>query len=85
MVVGMSFNVYSDRFPTELGLLLSLLEPLSCDQSGALCTYRFLDTMTCYCEEFNPTNEMIVDPENENGWIRTTPFSPFTGIWNRDY
>ena len=80
-----SFDVFSGRFPVELGLLLNFLEPLSHDESGALSTYQFLSKMTYYCEEFIPTSEMAVDPENDNGWIRTAPFSPFTGMWNRDY
>ena len=41
--------------------------------------------MNNYCEEFNPTNQMTEDPENDNVWIRTTSISPFTGTWNRDY
>ena len=69
----------------ELSLLLGFLEPLCCDESAALYAYQFLNKMTCYCEEFNPTNEMILDSENENSWIRTAPFSPFTGTWNRSY
>lgn len=69
----------------ELRLLVGLLTPLSCDESAALHVYGFLNKMTCYCEEFNLTNEMIEDPENENGWIRTASISPFTGTWNRDY
>ena len=68
----------------ELGLLVNFLEPLSHDESGALCAYQFLNKMLYYCEEFNPTSEMIVDPENENGWIRTASFSPFSGMWYRN-
>ena len=79
-MVNNSFDVYFDRFPLELVSLVDLLKPLSCDESAALCVYGFLDKMTCYCEEFNLTNEMRADPENENGWIRTVPISPFIGI-----
>ena len=82
---GTIFDVYYHRFPLELASLADFLQPLSCDEPAALCVYGFLDKMTCYCEEFNLTNEMIADPENDNGWIRITPTSPFTGTWNRDH
>lgn len=74
-----------DRFPLELSLLLGLLEPLSRDEAGSLCTYHFLCKMAYYCEEFNPTKDMIEDPDNENIWFRNTRFSPLAGTWNRNY
>lgn len=72
------------RFPLELDLLLTILEPASHDHSSAVHVYGFLDKMTCYCEEFSLTNEMREDLENENVWVRTKSFSPFTGTWNGD-
>ena len=75
----------TNRFPLELSLLLDLLEPLSHDESSAVCVYQLLNKMTSYCEEFNLTNEMREDPDNDNVWIRTTSVSPVAGMWNGDY
>lgn len=78
MVKGKTLLVY--RFPLELGLLLDYLEALSHDESSAMCVYQLLSKMTSYCEEFNPTNQMIEDPESDNVWIRNTSILPFTGV-----
>ena len=69
------------RFPLELGSLVDFLKPLSCDETSTLCVYQLLSKMISYCEEFNLTNQMTEDPENENGWIKTTSISPFIGTW----